>query len=112
MNFSRDEAQCKCNTCGNNVMDYELVEILEDVRSNFDSPVIITSWNRCISHNHAVKGETKSYHLKGLAVDIIVDGGSSERVYNYLDNKYPNSKGLGSYATFTHIDVRPTKARW
>ena len=57
----------------------------------------ITSACRCISHNHIVGGKPRSMHLLGMACDIIVNGITPERVYNYLDNKYPNSKGIGSY---------------
>ena len=51
-------------------------------------------------------------HIKGMACDIIVKDITNERVQDYLLEKYPNSKGIGSYDNFTHVDVRPTKARW
>jgi len=109
--FTREEFACKCG-CGYATVDVDLLVVLEDVRTYFDSPVTINSACRCVSHNHSVGGSTKSKHLQGLASDIVVRDVNPERVYDYLYNKYPNSKGLGSYDTFTHIDVRSYKSRW
>lgn len=109
--FKREEFACKCG-CGFATVDIDLLTVLEDVRETFDAPLTITSACRCVSHNHAVGGSSKSKHKLGIAADIIVLGVSPERVYNYLDNKYPNSKGLGSYGSFTHVDVRLNKTRW
>ena len=109
--FRRKEFECSCG-CGFNTVDVDLLDVVEDVREHFDTPVTINSACRCVSHNHSVGGSAKSKHLLGIAADIVVLDVSPERVYNYLDNKYPNSKGLGSYSNFTHIDVRDTKARW
>ena len=109
--FKREEFACKCG-CGFTTVDVDLLEVLEDVRQNFDSPVNITSACRCTNHNTSVGGEVKSKHLFGLACDIQVNNVTPKRVQDYLLNKYPNSKGIGSYETFTHIDVRDGKARW
>ncbi|MBR3569238.1 MAG: hypothetical protein IKN96_00345 [Oscillibacter sp.] len=45
-------------------------------------------------------------------MNISVKGVPPEKVYAYLTGKYPNKYGIGKYQTFTHIDVRPSKARW
>jgi uncharacterized protein YcbK (DUF882 family) len=110
--FTRDEFKCKCNLCEFDCVDKELLEVLDEVRENFDRAITITSGNRCISHNHSVGGATKSKHLYGIACDFKVDGVSSDEVYEYLDNKYPDKYGIGRYDGRTHIDVREDKARW
>ncbi len=109
--FKREEFACKCG-CGFSAVDAELLEVIEDVRSFFDSPTSINSACRCEAHNKSVGGKSDSMHIKGMACDIIVKDITNERVQDYLLEKYPNSKGIGSYDNFTHVDVRPTKARW
>ena len=107
--FKREEFACKCG-CGFSAVDYELLTVLTDIREHFDSPVVITSACRCIEYNKSIGGTEHSYHTKGLAADIKVSGVSPERVHHYATEKYPNSKGIGSYELFTHIDVRDVKA--
>ena len=109
--FSRSEFACKCG-CGFSAVDIGLLDILIDIREHFDSPLTINSACRCYSHNKNIGGTNKSKHLFGMAADITVNGITDERVQDYVLNKYPNSKGIGVYDLFTHIDVRDTKARW
>lgn len=93
-------------------MDYELLEVLEDVRSYFNSPVNINSGSRCISHNHTVGGSAHSQHLYGKAADIVVKDIEADVVAEYLEQKYSDKYGIGRYNGRTHIDVRSSKARW
>jgi len=111
MNFSRKEFACSCG-CGFDTIDYELLEVLEDVRAYFDSPVYINSGCRCISHNHKVGGSTHSQHLYGKASDIVVKDIDADVVADYLESKYQSIYGIGRYNGRTHIDVRSGKARW
>jgi len=112
--FSRKEFECKCG-CGFAAMDSELLEVLEDVREHFGSPIIITSGCRCPSHNAQVGGMPNSFHTKGMACDFKVKslGENQDTVADYLEAKYPNKYGIGRYIGRTHIDVRPNgPARW
>ena len=109
--FTRDEFQCRCG-CGFATVDAELLQVLEDVREYFNSPVIINSSCRCEKHNKAEGGASKSKHLLGIAADIKVSGVVPGDVYGYLNSKYKNKYGIGNYSTFTHIDIRATKARF
>lgn len=90
----------------------ELVTVLQDVRSFFGKPVSINSAYRNPTHNKKVGGASNSYHLYGMAADIVVSGVPAQNVYNYLNTNYPNKYGIGKYETFTHIDVRPVASRW
>jgi uncharacterized protein YcbK (DUF882 family) len=110
-NFSREEFACKCG-CGFSVVDVELLDILERVRVHFNSPVKINSACRCNEHNINVGGSIGSKHKLGIAADIVVLGVEPEVVHNFLDNHAPNRYGLGNYETFTHVDVRESKARF
>lgn len=92
-------------------IDSELVSVLQKIRAHFGKSVTITSAYRTPSKNKAVGGEKYSQHLYGRAADISVSGVSPKKVAAYADKILPKG-GVGTYATFTHVDVRGTKARW
>lgn len=114
--FKRSEFKCKCGKCGGFPVepDKELVELLEKIRNHFGAAVTVTSGVRCKAHNSspAVGGATNSQHLYGAAADIKVKGVVPKKVADYVETLLPNSGGIGRYKTFTHVDVRSTKARW
>ena len=103
-----------CHHCGqlpSSGMDPELIDLLENIRSHFgDKPVTINSGYRCPTHNADIGGATNSQHLYGTAADIVVSGVKPSEVYGWLDPWHEG--GLGSYDTFTHVDVRGSRARW
>ena len=93
-------------------IDTELVKILQKIRDHFGKEVTITSAYRTPPHNKAVGGTTYSQHLYGTAADIKVKNCSPKQVAAYAEKLLPGTGGIGIYSTFTHIDVRVTKARW
>lgn len=93
-------------------IDSDLVTVLQKIRTHFGKSVTITSAYRTPSRNKAVGGETYSQHLYGRAADIKVNGVTPKKVASYAETILSNRGGIGVYDTFTHIDVRPTKARW
>lgn len=109
--FMRSEFACKCG-CGFDNVNSLLVEILEDVRSHFNTFVMINSGCRCIQYNRIVGGKQRSQHVLGNAADIKVKGVEPKSVADYLESKYTDKFGIGRYKTFTHLDVRAVKARW
>ena len=109
--FSRKEFACKCG-CGFQTVDVELLEVLMMVRSKFEASVTINSACRCEKHNKNIGGAYGSKHKRGIAADIVVKGIDASYVYSYLDSSFPDKFGVGKYDSFTHIDVRQTKARW
>jgi len=117
---TRKEIACNCG-CGQDTFDVELSEVLDEIRKHFGCRLYVSSGNRCIEYNEKVQLEkdsdytpysSESTHLISKAADIQVENISPAVVYKYLANKFPNKFGIGSYASFTHIDVRPIKARW
>ncbi len=86
-----------------------LAQRLQLVREQLGLPILINSGYRTVAHNLAVGGMKNSYHLRGLAADIIVPGLPASEVQAQLRDW---SGGLGSYAHFTHLDIRPYRARW
>lgn len=93
-------------------IDTELVNVLQKVRTHFGKSVTITSAYRTPGKNKACGGQTYSQHLYGRAADIKVKGVAPKTVAAYAEKLLPNKGGIGTYATFTHIDVRSGKSRW
>ena len=112
-NFSRIEFACKC-LCGYDTVDYGLIMVLEQARRHFNQPIKINSGCRCPTYNKTIgsKSATVSQHVKGKAADIVVSNTNQTEVSDYFKTRYPNALGIGTYDTFTHIDVRDKKARW
>ena len=93
-------------------IDTELVAVLQKVRTHFGKSVTITSAYRTPTKNKACGGSTYSQHLYGRAADVKISGVSPKKVAAYAETLLKNKGGIGIYSTFTHIDVRGTKARW
>lgn len=109
--FSVKEFACK-NGADTILIDTQLVEILQRIRDHFGKSVTINSAYRTPSYNASVGGVRNSQHTKGAASDIVVNGVNPMEVAQYAEYLMPTSGGIGLYKTFTHIDVRSTRARW
>lgn len=94
------------------LINLELVELLQRIRTHFRAPVIITSAYRSPCHNKKVGGAKTSQHLYGIAADIQVKGVAPKTVAAYVEQLMPDKGGIGIYPTFVHIDVRKIKSRW
>ena len=116
-NISNHELVCKCG-CGKNDTPQEVIDVVQDVCDHFSEmlnrKVIldINSGNRCETYNKSIGGAPASRHIVGDAIDFVIRGVSPHKVWSVLSSKYPDKYGIGKYVNFTHIDVRPTKARW
>lgn len=86
-----------------------LANRLQVLRDILGKPITINSGYRTPEHNKAIGGASDSFHCKGMAADIVVPGMSAPEVQKFLKNW---SGGLGSYQHFTHLDIRPSRARW
>lgn len=121
-NLSRHEVACRCG-CGFDTTDFKLVQIIQDCCDHFAAKyhqrIVLdpTGPNRCVAHNKAEGGAPDSQHIYGKAMDFVIslkDGMliTPQEIYDYLDNKYPDSLGLGIYDDRNHADSRDVKARW
>lgn len=110
--FSRSEFKCNCGKCDYDTVDAELISVLQLLRDYIGQPIKITSGNRCPEHNANIGSSANSYHIRGRAADIQAEGASPQLIQEYLNSAYPDKFGIGSYASFTHIDTRTKKGRW
>ena len=90
----------------------KLIEVLEEIREYIDSAVNINSGYRTAQYNSRIGGAANSQHCYGAAADISFKGTSYQTVYDFVNNLYPNTLGLGLYKNFLHVDVREIKSRW
>lgn len=115
-NFTVIEFACKGAGCCSTVkIDEDLVKYVQMIRDHFGKPVNINSGYRCPTHNKRIGGAPGSYHAKGMAADISVNGVAPAEVAKYAESI--GIKGIGLYETakdgyFVHVDTRPTKSFW
>lgn len=106
--FRIKEFACKDGSTITFIDDY-MVTILELLRKELgNEPIIITSGYRTPTHNAKVGGAKYSYHMRGMAVDIKVNGKTSKEVAKALD-KLVEGCGIIVYESWVHFDVRDGK---
>jgi uncharacterized protein YcbK (DUF882 family) len=85
---------------------------LQKLRDFVGEPIYIVSGYRCRKHNIAVGGAERSYHVKGMAADIVIAKYSvSEAVVAVKQVDEFRNGGVGHYRTWIHVDIGP-KRRW
>ena len=102
-----------CHDGSDNVpIDIDLAFKLEDIRQRFGKTITITSGSRSPSYNKKIGGTSDSYHVKGRAFDIVVNGVSPYDVAHYAQGLWIN--GIGCYYDdgFVHIDSRKQPFFW
>ena len=118
-NFSLSEFKCKDgsevpNEYLNNVI--ELAKNLQVLRDEIGKPITINSAYRSPKYNAKVGGAKNSQHLVAKASDLRVSGITPKELANVIERLIKEGKmkqgGIGIYKTFTHYDIRGTKARW
>ena len=106
--FRVKEFACKDGSTITFIDDY-MVTILELLRKELgDKPIIITSGYRTPTHNAKVGGAKYSYHMRGMAVDIRVNGISAKEIAKAID-KIVDGCGIIVYESWVHFDVREGK---
>ena len=90
-------------------IDEYLCEILEILRNKLGKPVIINSGYRTPEWNKKCNGAKYSYHMRGMAADIRVDGMTAKGIAKKLDEIVPEGCGIIVYNNWVHFDVRTEK---
>lgn len=109
-NFRYSEFECKCGKCKSQKINSSIVAFAQQIRDYFGKPVIVNSGYRCREHNVKVGGVSKSQHVNGNALDIVVKNVSPIEVAKYCETI--GIKGIGVYQWGCHIDTRDTKSFW
>ena len=94
------------------LIDMLLIEYLEKIRQHFGKPIHINSGYRTPEHNSRVGGVKNSYHTKGRAADIVVQGVKSLDVARFAETFVCGGVGWYEAKSFTHIDTRPRHVLW
>ncbi len=118
-NFSLEEFECNCGCVMPEFVKENVAKLadnLQTLRTVILKPIKITNAYRCKSHNAKVGGAKASQHLLGKAADLQVKGESPDSMADTIDDLMKaevfDLGGIGRYSTFTHVDIRGTKARW
>lgn len=103
--FKDSEFACPC--CGKNITKDNIKMIADQIREHFGRPAVITSGTRCEKHNREVGGVAGSYHVKGSAIDIYVQGVSGATLQSYCQTIVGSGKARYTYyitGAASHID--------
>ena len=92
-------------------VDSYLVSIRDILRNQVGKPVYINSGYRTPTRNKEVGGAKYSYHMRGMAADIRVEGMTAKEIANKLNKIIPSECGIIVYKTWVHIDTRTKKYR-
>lgn len=106
-NFKVEEFCCKDGS-DKILIDVDFVKNkLQAIRNHFGAAVTINSGYRTESYNTKVGGAKASYHMKGQAFDIVVEGHTPLEVAQYAQTLDIN--GIIQYNGFVHVDSRPSR---
>lgn len=110
-NFSRSEFQCHC--CGENEITDEFIDVMQQLRTEINIPLHISSGYRCSNHAKEKGKPHKGAHGLGIAADITI---SRQAAHKLLEAayKHPKVTGIGINQTggkrFIHIDIASNEA--
>jgi len=118
-NFNKSEFDC---SCGCDMPKEVLINVqklanqLQILRDRVGVSIKINSSYRCVKKNKAIGGVLNSQHILGKAADVVISGFKASKTFDLISELIEKGDmlqgGLGGYNTFTHYDIRKTKARW
>jgi hypothetical protein len=86
--------------------------IFEPIRKHFGVPIHISSGYRSVALNKFIKGSATSQHLLGQALDLDMDGSSSEvtnkMIFEYIKNNLNFDQLINEYNySWVHVSYNP-----
>jgi uncharacterized protein YcbK (DUF882 family) len=118
-NFSKSEFECKDGSqMPKDVLlnVQKLANQIQVLRDALGVSITVNSGYRSPAHNSKIGGSKTSQHLLGKASDITAQGYTPAQVHAKIEELIRSGDmlqgGLGSYSTFSHYDIRKTRARW
>ena len=112
-NFSVDEMMCHCG-CGEDSMDMDFMDILQNIREDMNRPLKISSAVRCAEHNSVVSstgifGPHVPRKEGTMVSDILISGADALRLVDIARKHGISGVGIsqrGAHAKrFIHIDT-------
>lgn len=94
-----------CQETGENRMEPEFIEKLDELREACGFPFIITSGYRSPEHSIERRKKAPGTHAQGIAADIKVSNGSQRYKIIEMAHKM-RFGGIGVAKTFVHVDIR------
>jgi uncharacterized protein YcbK (DUF882 family) len=113
--FNHQDFFCRCEACKAS-KEYKihlgLVGVLEALAVKLNKPVKVKMAFRCEAENEKLGGGRKSFHLRGKAAHIYVDGMKPQELFKHL-REIEDVKGLGLNLEegTVHVDLRPETER-
>ena len=84
----------------------KLAEKLEEVRSLFGHPLVITSGYRCLEVNRAIGSKDNSQHCLGQAADFHIDGYSiDEIIQKIIDSGIEFDQLIHEFDSWVHLSI-------
>jgi uncharacterized protein YcbK (DUF882 family) len=118
-NFSLAEFNCNDGSAMPNTVMIRIIQLaknLQVLRDYLGVSITVNSGYRSPKYNTKIGGVKNSQHLLGNASDLMVKGFTPKQVAEAIEKLIKDGKmqqgGIGVYPTFTHYDIRGTKARW
>ncbi|OGB87712.1 hypothetical protein A3J44_03235 [candidate division WOR-1 bacterium RIFCSPHIGHO2_02_FULL_45_12] len=108
--YNNKDFACLCPECrGEYKVHLGLVGALEQIGTHFRKRAQILSAYWCDAYYEKLKKTSKrSFHTRGKAAHIAVDGVSIQELFKYAET-IPELRGIGLYPkeNFIHVDTRP-----
>ena len=104
------QGQLHCACCGEYQATDQLLDAIHDLEYDLGHQITVTSLYRCEKHNAEVGGSPNSFHLKGMAVDILCAKPDQPELIQKLKNA--GFGGIGVGFGFVHGDVGPVRPAW
>lgn len=104
MKYFRIE-EFNCQETGNNEMNPEFLEKVDELRGRCGFPLTVTSGYRDPSHSIEVLKNNPGTHTQGIAADLRVQSANHRHIL--LTNAFEMGfTGIGIAQTFIHVDTR------
>lgn len=111
--FNISEFKCKCGGNHDTLLDTELANKLEKLRTALNcSKIIINSGYRCSTHDKNVGGNGSGQHTKGKAADIVCYDSKNRIISSKIvccaaqDIGFNGVANIDNSYTAIHVDVR------
>jgi len=102
-----DKSEFNCQYTGENEMNPEFLQKLDELRETCGFPFVITSGYRSPDHPIEAEKDSPGTHAQGIAADIAVNSSADRYILiNYAFQQ--GFTGIGVDSGFIHLDIRDT----